>query len=195
MKKLLPILLLFAAPAFSQAQAPTPAMSHFSVTASAVPWSGSSATQGAVVGSSVSLTSRVSAAYQHFDLSPVTYDLGLGEYTMPVASLVGKKIASKLTFNPAPWSVTFFGGGGIATGPVTTSAYSFTDKEPSFTLGLGLDYTANNHVTIRIASGQWIHTLSPSIPSGVTLISEPSANQFVTTPDIAALQSSLQITF
>ena len=180
-------LLLLAAPglAFAQGGAPSASgISHFSVSASAIPWASGQAAPGTIEGGSVSLTNSFSLGFQRIDLSPIVYDIGVVEYTKPLLTFVPKKVQSSLTFNAVPWSVTFFGGGGLSSQFIQAATYSYTDHEPAFTLGMGLNYTANGHVAIQIVSGQWLHT---STPTG-------AINNFLVSPNTASISSTLKLT-
>lgn len=104
--------------------------------------------------------------------------MGLVEYTMPLKTLVGKTISSKFTFDPTKYSVTFFGGAGLIR---QTSTAGVQLQEIAETVGMGLNYTADNHITVQIISGQWLH--------------HTGSNLFLVTPDAASLQSGLKISF
>lgn len=183
------LVVAFSVASFAQGSPPSSGgVSHFSVTASALGTQGAgSATAAAIAGGSVNLTKRVALCYQQIQMPSynASFYLGEGCYTLPITSLFGKKISSHFTFNTANWSVTFFGGAGIlrqtaVSGTTTTQAQHIAE-----TAGMGLNYTANNHITIQVVSGQWLHGGLQGMPP----------NQFVTVPDLASVSTGLRITF
>jgi hypothetical protein len=176
----------------------TPGTSHFSVNGSAVGFVGANTSNPATIaGGSVALTCRFALGYEQVIVPALdaSYYLGLVEYTMPLRALVGKKINSKFVFNSSAWTTTFFGGVGAlrqtltttSTDPTTglTTSSSSTAQHIATTLGAGLNYVANNHVTIQVISAQWIH--SP--------VAGPAANPIVVTPDTSTISTGLRISF
>jgi hypothetical protein len=177
----------FAAVAFAQGGSPadeaTPT-THFSVSASALGFSGGGSSSAATIaGGSVALTKRIAVGYQQVIVPSLSanYYLGTVSYTMPLPSLLGKTLNSKLVFDSSKWSTTFFGGAGVLRQDLTGDM----EQHIASTVGAGLNYTADGHITIQVISGQWIH-------AGVA---GEAGNFFLVTPNTAAISSGLKLTF
>jgi hypothetical protein len=189
---ILAFLFLAACPAFAQGGAPQPgsSTSHFSVNASAMGFSGStSASAATIAGGNVSITNRFALGYQQIAIpsESASFYLGEAQYTMPVCSLVGKKLCSKFVFNTSKWSVSFFAGAGVlrqtstTTDPATGISTDTQIQRIAETAGVGLNYQADSHIMLQIVSGQWLH-------AGVQ-------NQLVATPSTASIATGLKISF
>lgn len=179
-------LILLVGVAVAQTPAPAPAgtTSHFSVSASALGFSGGGTSSAAtIVGGTLALTQRVSLGYEQVIVPNLSanYYLGTVNYTMPLASLVGKTINSHLLLDSTKLSTTFFGGAGVLRQDLTGTQ----TQHVATTLGMGLNYTADNHITVQVISAQWLH-------AGVA---GPAANVFIVTPDTAAISTGLKLTF
>jgi hypothetical protein len=157
---------------------------HFSVSGSAVGFSGAgSASAATIAGGSVALTNRVALGYEQVIAPSVsaTYYLGTVNYTMPIKALLGKSISSGLVFDTSKWSTTFFAGAGVMRQDLTGTM----QQHVATTVGTGLNYTADSHITIQLISAQWLHGA----------VAGPGANLFVVTPNTAAISSGLKLTF
>src|SRR5690349_9205270 len=107
--------LIGAIPAFGQSTASN-VFSNFSVTGSAVGFMGASGAEPATVAEgSFKVTTNASVNYEHIAVPAVsnaTYDFGTVSYQKPLASLIGKTAASKLTFDASGIDIEFMGGAG-----------------------------------------------------------------------------------
>lgn len=174
---LIAVALFLMAPAFAQT-------STFSVDVSALGYSGGGQTSaGTNVGGAVQITKHGAAGYEQIIVPNLsaTYYIGRALYNVPVSTLVGKKISSSFVFNPAVWSVTFSGGAGV----LRQTLNGVMAQHIATELGASLVYTANSHLGVEVISGQWLH-------AGVA---GPAGNQFIVTPNTAAISSALKITF
>lgn len=172
-------MVLLLAPVFGQS-----APSHFSVDASAVGFSGGAQTSAAsIAGGWVALTKRVSIGYEQVNAPAISaaYYFGRAGYTVPLKAMLGKKISSSFVFDPSPWSVSFSGGIGV----LRQTLSSVMQQHIATEAGASLLYTANGHIGVEVVSGQWLHSN----------LAGPAGNQFVFTPNSAAISTGLQITF
>lgn len=106
------LLLMFVLPVFSPAAFAQSALSNFNVTGSAVGFSGVAGAQTAVLsGVNYNIASRVSVGFWDLNVPGLaTYNFGVGQYALPLSSLLGKKISSKLNFDASAVNVAFDGG-------------------------------------------------------------------------------------
>lgn len=98
------------------------AQQHFVINGNAAGYGGASGTQAvAIEGAGFQVTSNVSVAYGRIsnpaDSKQPIYNLGDLNYTRELASLLGKKLTSKLVFDSTNWLVTFQASAGKVTGP------------------------------------------------------------------------------
>lgn len=171
------LLFCFAMPGMTQTQ-------HFAVDVSALGYSGGGqASAGTNVGGSVQITKRGAAGYEQIIVPNLnaSYYFGQALYTAPLNALLGKKISKSFVFDPSVWSVQFSGGAGV----LRQTLNGVMTQHLATEAGLALIYTANSHLGVQVVSGQWLH-------AGVA---GAAGNQFIVTPNTAAISSALQITF
>jgi hypothetical protein len=89
------------------------ALSNASISGNFTGFSGGGGWQPAVLASaSYQVTQRVTGAYWELSVPAFSrnYNLGVGTYTLPLSSLLGKTISSKLLFDASAIPVAFSGG-------------------------------------------------------------------------------------
>src|SRR5690348_3548147 len=111
MKKLL-ALLLFATPLF--AQNAVPPTTHFSLSGQVISYMGAGgSTPATIVDGYFNVTQRVALGYQQIIIPTLaTAKLGMVTYSLPLNSLVGKKLSAKFVFDSSKIGVTFLAGAG-----------------------------------------------------------------------------------
>lgn len=184
MKKLLFFVLL--ATTLCLAQVPDAPSSHFQVSASAMGVSGSgSATASTIAGGEVNITQRFAIGYEQILIPSLdaSYQLGMVSYTMPLT--FGKRVNAALVFDRSKWQYRFFGGLGVLRQSLVKNPDGSPVQHLASELGIGLNYVAGEHVTINAISGRWLHAS----------IAGPLNNQFLFSPDQAAVSSGLGFRF
>lgn len=185
MRKLLLFLILSSVVTFAQVPDAPSAVQHFAVSASAMGVTGSgSATASTIAGGEVNITKRFAIGYEQILIPSLdaNYHFGTVSYTMPMT--FGKKLNDQLVFDRTKWQYRFFGGVGVLRQSVLNP-----DGTPvqhiATELGIGLNYLAGDHVVINAVSARWLHAA----------IAGPLNNQFIVTPDQAAVSSGIGFKF
>ena len=179
MKLILALLaVLLLAPIGLRAQTPAPAQSpdYFTLTGNFSSFSNQSSTTPAVIATAaLNLTTRVSVGYEHIQVSSVSarWELGVASYTLPLNSLLGKKISSKLVFDPSNINVTFSAGAGKLLQP--------TANRIAETAGFHISYPLMDHVSVKLVGVDFLHV---GVQSG-----------FLTTNVTEAVSTGLNISF
>src|SRR5271156_328478 len=108
--RLLIITLFCTLPAFAQS-----GLANASVSGSFTGFFGGAGTQPAVLASAnYQVTQRVQAGYWELSIpsNSRSYNLGVGTYTLPLSSIIGKTLAAKLLFDSSAIPVSFSAGAG-----------------------------------------------------------------------------------
>lgn len=183
MKTLVLALSLLLLGGLAQAQSTTAStvLSNISITGTASGFMGASGTQPAsILGADFQVSQAVSVGYEQVQISALNtnYDFGVVNYGVPLSSLLGKTLTSKLTFNASDVSVTFTGGVGKMLTSATTSTPA--NSHIAETAGVFLHIPVSANLSFQVLGAQWIHGVS---------------NGVVTAPSTAALSSGLSISF
>jgi hypothetical protein len=182
---LLSAVLLLTIASFAQTtSAPAPSLwQNISVTGSAAGFLGNSAgSQVAIIaGGWFQATARVSIGYQQVVIpTTASFDFGMGQYSLPLNALLGKKISSKLKFDASQETFSVYGG----LGRVTQSAQA-TGSVPvnrfAETIGVSLTIPLSANVGFTLISAQFLH-------GGTT-------TGLITTPSTSAISSGLKVSF
>ena len=182
MKKLI-ALLLFAVPLFAQTNA-VPPPQHFSLSGSVISYMGAGgSTPATIVDGYFNVTQRVALGYQQIVIPTLaTAKLGMVTYSLPLNSLVGKKLAAKFVFDSSKIGVTFLGGAG------KLNQSTLNVNRTAETAGACVSYPIGANVSIRLVCGQWIHG---GIVNGLLSTGLPAAPNSST----SAVSSGLQVHF
>lgn len=169
----LALILSSAVPAVAQ----TGTIQHITLSGSATGFMGGGGTQPAsIAGATFSLTQRISLGYEQITIPSVaSFDMGIGQYTLPFSSLMGKKISSHFVFDASKVNVTFMAGAG----KLLQSAQNVS--RIAETAGVYVSYPISGNLSVRIVGAQYIH-------GGVQ-------NGLLTTPSTAAISTGLSLSF
>jgi hypothetical protein len=145
------LFLVIALPAFGQS-----ALSNFSVQGSAIGFTGApGGTQAAVLaGAEYQLTTRVQLGYWNLSVpSLANYNFGEAGYGLPLSSLLGKTLSSKLTFDASSVGVIFQGGIGKVNQTIGTVS---TDRVAEI-VGATVSFPITASLTFNAVQAYWVH--------------------------------------
>jgi hypothetical protein len=174
MKIIAALILILAAASGTPAQT-----EHFTLSGSAVGWMGaSSSAPASIAGVSFHLTPRVSLSYEQLTVPTIaSFDMGYVRYSLPLSSLIGKKITSHFVFDASKVGVSFKAGGG----KVLQSALNVSRIAEAG--GISLSYPLANHIDVQVIGVTYYH-------GGIS-----GTNGLVITPSTAAIASGLAVHF
>lgn len=122
------------------------ALSNFNVTGSAIGFSGASGTQAAsLAGANYNVTSRVVAGYWNLNIPALaTYNFGEAGYALPLSSIIGKTLSSKLNFDASAVEVEGNAGIGKVTSgtPVESHIAEIIGGSVTFPITANLSFNA-----------------------------------------------------
>lgn len=154
MKNLFALALLCLAPVILSAQTnAVPPVQHFSLSGSVISYLGPGGSAPATIADgSFNVTARVAFGYQTIIVPTVaTMKFGTASYSLPLNSLVGKKLSGKFVFDSSKIGVTFIGGAG----KINQSALN-VDRIGE-TAGIYISYPLGSNVSLRLVGAQWVH--------------------------------------
>jgi hypothetical protein len=153
------ISLFFSLPAYGQAPS---SLSNFSVSGSAVGFSGAGGTQAAaLVGGWFQTTQRVSVGYLNLAVPAISanYNFGMGQYSLPLSSLLGKTISGKLLFDASAIGVSFQAGLGKVlqtTTPIGATSSVNTSRFAEI-FGGQVNLPMTSSLSFNVIQVYWVH--------------------------------------
>jgi hypothetical protein len=144
-----------------RAQAPSP-LSNFSVAGSAVGFSGANGTQAAaLIGGWFQTTQRFSVGYLNLAVPSISanYNFGMGQYSLPLSSLLGKTLSGKLLFDASAIGVSFQAGLGKVlqtTTPIGATASVNTSRFAEI-FGGQVTFPVTSSLSFNVVQVYWVH--------------------------------------
>jgi hypothetical protein len=154
------LLLMLLLPSFASAQTPTPPpdpTNYITITGSALGFRDSytdSVAASSEMGAALQITKRVSFGYDQVTVPAANrvYRYGVINYTIPLDTLLGKKLASKFVFDASAFNVIFKAGGG----KLAQTAPSINLDVITETAGMYVVHKLMGPVSLMVG-GQWLH--------------------------------------
>jgi hypothetical protein len=141
---------LFSFPAYAQST-----LSNFSVTGSAIGFAGApaGAQTASLAGVNYQVTSRFSAGYWNLNVPALaTYNFGVAGYALPLSSILGKSISSKLTFDASAVEVGFDTGIGKV-----TQGTPVANSRVSEIVGGSITFPITANLSFNAVQLYWVH--------------------------------------
>jgi hypothetical protein len=159
--------LLFVPPCFAQVQPTTlpGPLTNISVTGSAVGFLGGASggsQAAAMTGIWYQTTNRVSFGFETIQIPNFSsWYFGMGQYSLPLSSILGKKITSSLKFDASQVSIGFQGGLGkmnqSSAAASTAAATVPAVNRFAQTVGVSASIPMSAHLSFTAISAQWLH--------------------------------------
>jgi hypothetical protein len=145
-------LMLAGSPVMAQTNA-VPPPQHFSLSGQVISYMGAGgSTPATIVDGYFNVTARVALGYQQIIIPTLaTAKLGVATYSLPLNSLVGKKLSAKFVFDSSKIGVTFLAGAG------KLNQTMLGVNRTAETAGACVSYPIGANVSIKLVCGQWIH--------------------------------------
>ena len=155
--RLLIILFCFCPGAVAQST-----LSNFSFNGSAIGFSATNGTQPAVLaGANYNLTSRVQVGYWALAVPAISssYQYGVVGYGLPLSSIIGKSLSSKINFDASAVGVNFQAGLGKVlqtTTPIGSTTSTSTSRFAEI-VGIAVTFPLTSTLSFNAVEAYWTH--------------------------------------